>query len=175
MREYVNAAGASIPAHFDTFAALDETPPVPPATWIHAGANRAEAGYLDPALGWVAVRAEAPGNLLHASIMPSTPEAAQVLGTHLAGLNTYLAEHRGAAAQLTIASPESGQAPFGHSGLDSSGRQPEQQPRDSQPAIAIVNHPVAPRQTEISLASSGAELETLAAPAWSGGHISVIA
>ena len=174
-REFVNPASPAVPAQADTFAALDAAPPAPPATWVHAGANRAEAGYLDPSLGWVAVRAEAPGNLLHASIVPSTPEAAQVLGTHLAGLNTYLADHRGAAAQLTIASPDSGHAPSGHSGFDSSGRQPEQQQGDAQPAVAIVNHPTAPREADTSWASPGARFETLAAPSWSGGHISVIA
>jgi len=174
-REFVNPASPAVPAQSDTFAALDEAPPAPPATWVHAGANRAEAGYLDPTLGWVVVRAEAPGNLLHASIMPSTPEAAQVLGTHLAGLNTYLADHRGAAAQLTIASPDSGQAPSGHSGFDTSGRQPEQQQGDAHSAAAIVNHPVAPREADTSLAWPGAGFETLAPPSWSGGHISVIA
>jgi hypothetical protein len=174
-REFVNPASPAVPAQADTFAALDAAPPAPVATWVHAGANRAEAGYLDPTLGWVAVRAEAPGNLLHASIVPSTPEAAQALGSHLAGLNTYLADHRGAAAQLTIATPESGQASSSLSGFDTSGRQPEQQPGDAHPAVAIVNHPTAPREADPSLASPGAGFETLAPPTWSGGHISVIA
>jgi hypothetical protein len=43
----------------DTFSALDIAGSMPASTWLHAGVRHAEAGYLDPSLGWVGVRAEA--------------------------------------------------------------------------------------------------------------------
>ena len=94
-------AGAS-----DTFAALDAERTAAPATWIHAGTHHAEAGYLDPALGWVGVRADAVGNGVHAALLPGSGEAAQVLGSHLAGLSTYLSEHHGQSATVTLDAPQ---------------------------------------------------------------------
>ncbi len=90
----------------DTFAAIDAERTASPPTWIHAGTHRAEAGYLDPALGWVGVRADAAGNGVHAALVPGSGEAAQVLGSHLAGLNTYLLEHHGQSATVTLIAPE---------------------------------------------------------------------
>jgi len=90
----------------DTFAALDSAAGQPETTWLHASARHAEAGYLDPSLGWVSVRADASTNGLHASVVPSSPEAAQTLSTHLADLNSYLAEHHGSAITASLASPE---------------------------------------------------------------------
>jgi hypothetical protein len=170
----VNPAG---PATHDPFTVLDAEPTAPPATWIHAGATRAEAGYLDPSLGWVAVRADASGAALHASIVPSSPEAAQVLGTHLAGLNTYLADHHGAAAHLTISAPEPGESFAGHSGFDPSGRQSSQQQaqRDGQPSAAPASISASPRAEDAVPAPLSAASATAAAPVRSGCHISVIA
>ena len=90
----------------DTFAALDAERTAAPATWIHAGTHHAEAGYLDPALGWVGVRADAVGNGVHAALLPGSGEAAQVLGSHLAGLSTYLSEHHGQSATVTLGAPQ---------------------------------------------------------------------
>ncbi len=92
----------------DTFAALDAGRDAPAPTWIHAGTHHAEAGYLDPALGWVGVRADAVGGGVHAALMPGSNEAAQVLGSHLAGLNSYLAEHHGQHATVTLATAQDG-------------------------------------------------------------------
>jgi hypothetical protein len=78
---------------------------------VQAGAHRAEAGYLDPALGWVAVRAESSGGGLHASVLPGSPEAAQMLSAHLSGLNAFLAQQHGPHATATMAAP--GDAHYG--------------------------------------------------------------
>jgi hypothetical protein len=101
----LDAAGLGKP---DTFAALDAEIASPTTTWTHAGSHRAEAGYLDPALGWVGVRAEASGGGVHAAVVPGSTEAAQTLGGQLSGLNSYLAEHHGQSATVTLAAPESG-------------------------------------------------------------------
>lgn len=93
------AAAAQTPRGADVFAALDGDS-APAATWVHAGPQRAEAGYLDPSLGWVGVRAEVSANALHANIVPATAEAAQMLNTHLAGLNAYMVEHHAAAVSM---------------------------------------------------------------------------
>ncbi len=91
------AAASGSSAQSNPFAALDAEPDQPAATWIHTSARQVEAGYQDPALGWVSVRADATANGLHASLVPASTEAAQSLGSHLAGLNSFLAEHHGSA------------------------------------------------------------------------------
>jgi hypothetical protein len=173
---HTNSANTTVPAAAQTFAALDAQPPAPPATWIHAGATRAEAGYLDPSLGWVAVRADNSGAALHAAIVPSSPEAAEVLSSHLAGLNTYLADHHGAEAQLSISAPETGHSLAGDSGFDPRGQQSGQQPqRDGQPSAAPASTSAPPSVEDVVPGPLSAGVSTAAAPAWYGGHISVIA
>ena len=90
----------------DTFAALDGERAIPQAAWIHARAHHAEAGYFDPALGWVGVRADTTAGGVHAAVLPGSAEAAQVLGSHLSGLNAYLSEHHGPAATVSIAAAQ---------------------------------------------------------------------
>jgi hypothetical protein len=93
----------------DRFSALDAgTSPGTPA-WTYAGSQHAEAGFRDPALGWVSVRADLNGGGIHATLVPSSAEAAQALNGHLAGLSTHLVEQQSPVASLTMASPsESG-------------------------------------------------------------------
>lgn len=160
----------------DTIAALDAAPLPPTATWVHADAAHAEAGYLDSSLGWVSVHADTAGSVLHASIVPSSPEAAQVLGSHLAGLNTYLADRHVTAAQLTVAAPQSGQSFAAQSGFDGSGRQQGQQPgQEGQPTAATQFQPNSLRAADVASASFGTPVETYAVPWGFGSHISVIA
>jgi hypothetical protein len=114
MRGMVNLGGESTattsshagPAARETFAALDAESASGTPTWVHAGAQRAEAGFQDPALGWVGVRADASGGGVHASLVPGSAEAAQALDGHLAGLNAYLAEQHTPVDSLTLAAPE---------------------------------------------------------------------
>jgi hypothetical protein len=77
--------------------------------WTHTGAQHAEAGFDDPTLGWVGVRADAGGGGVHASLVPGSNEAAQMLGSHLAGLNEYLAERHPSVGAVTVTAPESGE------------------------------------------------------------------
>ncbi len=88
-----------------TFTALDAASGVSKPSWVHAGAQHAEAGFQDPALGWVGVRANLNAGNVHAALMPESAEAAQVLSGTLAGLSAYLAEQHTPAATLTIADP----------------------------------------------------------------------
>ena len=101
--------GPSPSAPKEAFAALDSGRLPPTSSWIHAGPHHAEAGYLDPSLGWVGVRADAAGTGVHAALVTGSAEAAQVLGGHLSGLNAYLAEHHGPQASVIMATPQ-GQA-----------------------------------------------------------------
>ena len=105
----VAAAASAAATTRDTFSALDAgTSPGTPA-WTHAGSQHAEAGFRDPALGWVSVRADLNGGGIHATLVPSSAEAAQALNGHLAGLSTHLVEQQSPVASLTMASPsESG-------------------------------------------------------------------
>lgn len=92
----------------DTFAALDGESGSSAPTWVHAGARQAEAGYQDPALGWVGVRAQLDASGVHAALVPGSADAAQALGSHMAGLNAYLTEHHTPVETLTMAAPGNG-------------------------------------------------------------------
>ncbi len=122
----IESATAAItdPNSRETFAALDaESASVKPA-WIHAGVQRAEAGFEDPALGWVGVRAETGGGRVHAEVVPGSADAAQALSGHLAGLNAYLAEHHTQVETLTLTTPENGWA--GQGSASSTGQSLQQ-------------------------------------------------
>jgi hypothetical protein len=114
-----------------TFAALDSGSSVGAPNWIHAGGRQAEAGFQDPALGWVGVRADLSGGSVHAAVIPASAEAAQVLSTHLQGLGNYLAEQHTPASVTISNEGESGLGPA----LDQGQRHgPDQQQRAETPA-----------------------------------------
>ena len=100
----------------NTFEALDSAGVLGKPAWIHAGAQRAEAGFQDPALGWVGVRAELGGGRVHAEVVPGSADAAQALSGHLAGLNAYLAEHHTPVEPVTMTPTENGWAGPGRGG-----------------------------------------------------------
>ena len=100
-------AGSEAPTAADTFAALDSGSATPSSAWIHAGAHHAEAGFQDPALGWVGVRAQVDANGVHASLLPGSADAAQALSSHLAGLHAHLTDHHTPVQTLTMATPRS--------------------------------------------------------------------
>jgi hypothetical protein len=116
----VMAGTAAGTATRETFAAMDAGTEVGTPGWIHAGDQTAEAGFQDPALGWVGVRADLSGSNVHAELMPGSAEAAQTLSGHLAGLNSYLAEQHTPVATLTLAAP-------GGSGVETGASQSMQQ------------------------------------------------
>jgi len=165
---------ASLP---EAFAALDgagggaERP-----AWIHTGAHHAEAGYEDPALGWVSVRADLGGGVVHASLVPGSVEAAQTLVTHLTGLSDFLAQRHPSVETVTVAAPEGGwgERSMGQQMQQGTGQQGGEQPDrgaqqglpGNQPAALAGNVPV--------LASSSGQLNE-PARAGGGAHISVMA
>ncbi len=162
----INAAHNSGRDAIDPFATLDAERAAPAPTWIHAGAHHAEAGYLDPALGWIGVRADSIANSVHASLVPSSGEAAQVLGTHLAGLNSYLSEHHG--GLITIDAPQDGRSGTeARQGDHPSSQHERSEPRE-EPAIPDTR---VLRQAAVT-ASSSSPARALAG---GGRYISVLA
>lgn len=166
------APGAQPARGGDVFAALDGES-APAATWIHAGPQRAEAGYLDPSLGWVGVRAEFSANALHANIVPATAEAAQMLNTHLAGLNAYMADHPTAAAVSMGAPDTSGWSSAANAGQgmnqENAGRGSAQQfSQNAAPSLA-------PSIGSARMASAGAGGESGPPAMRSGATISLMA
>ena len=169
-----SSASAQSAAPRDAFSSIDAATPGPETTWIRAGAHHAEAGYLDPSLGWVSVRAEATTSGVHAAVVPGSPEAASALSNHLAGLNAFLADHHGHASNVTLASPESSDSFSANSQRDNSGNGPEGQRQQQQPDS---NAPSSLREPGISASSLAAPPSPGIIPAAnrSGVHLSVMA
>jgi hypothetical protein len=102
-----NVNGTAAPALRETFSALDaEAAPGAPAL-THATGRQVEAGFQDPALGWIGVRADLSGGGVHASLVPDSAASAQELGRHMDGINNYLAEQHTPVASLGMAAPNS--------------------------------------------------------------------
>jgi len=119
--------GAALPTARETFATLDGSTGAPAtgaATWLHAGPHRAEAGFQDPALGWVGVRADnVGGGAVHASLVAGSADAAQTLSTHLEGLNAYLLERHSELGSVTLTAPDNGAASWNaHSSMSQDGQ-----------------------------------------------------
>jgi hypothetical protein len=102
----ISSAPSSAASIHETFAALDAEPSPGAITWTHAGARQAEAGFEDPALGWVGVRADLNGGGVHATLQPGSAEAAQALGQHMEGLSAYMAQQHTPVESLAMAAPE---------------------------------------------------------------------
>ena len=97
----------------EVFSTLDSAPNGVRPEWRHASGTRAEAGFNDPALGWVGVRANSEGGGVHASLVPDSAGAAETLGGQMAGLSAYLAEQHAPVDSLTLAAPEHHTNPYG--------------------------------------------------------------
>lgn len=121
-------------------------------TWTHAGRTHAEVGYQDPSLGWVGVRAEVSGGAVHATVVPQSSEAAQVLGRHLHGLHTYLSENRTPVETLSLAGfsgdarqmPGQGSGQGSHHGTRDQGGESRvlEQTSDGRPAVGTSTNSV---------------------------------
>jgi hypothetical protein len=163
----------------ETFAALDADPTSGTPTWIHTGTHRAEAGFQDPALGWIGVRADVSGGTVHASLVSGSTDAAQALGDHLVGLNTYLAEHHTAVEPVTLAAPEGRTTGFS---MDQSMSQNQNQGtgqgagHDSSAGQQFNSQAAAPTSTSaISRVSAGVVDATSQTTVMGSTHISVMA
>jgi hypothetical protein len=162
------------------FAAMDASTAGDGATWVRAGARHAEAGWQDPALGWVSVRAEASHGGIHAELVGGSTAAAQSLSGHLAGLNTYLQERQTPVQSLHVAQQGEGSVSERGGGGPEQGRQGQNASADRDspadaPRIDRVQTRAAssPALTEVPGASRS---EGGVGTPWSAGrHLSVIA
>jgi hypothetical protein len=166
------AAAAATTVTGDTFSALDaghdaglnaglDAGPSPGTlSWTHAGSQHAEAGFRDPSLGWVSVRADLNGGGIHATLVPSSTDAAQALNGHLAGLSTHLVEQQSPVASLTMASPS-------ESGVENGMGQRMQQGAEGNPQGSAPEEAQAGAQ-EHALPASGTS--ALNAPAQAGNR-----
>jgi len=106
------ASVASVKAQPDSarepLAVMDAGTDSPSAKWISAGGHRAEAGFQDSSLGWVSVRAQLDAGGIHAAVVPSSEIGAQVLGSHLAGLNSDMANRHEHLNPITLSAPDAG-------------------------------------------------------------------
>jgi hypothetical protein len=117
--------------------------------WILASGHHAEAGFLDSSLGWVSVHAQSSAGSIHAAVIPSTSDATEVLGSHLAGLNAHMASLYEHLNPVTLSAPDAGWTSGGTrqqmaqengGGASDSGRQQQMQ-EDAEPArVAAVVH-----------------------------------
>jgi len=150
----------------DPFAALDSEASRSTTASGHTSSRQAEAGFQDPDLGWVGVRANSSGEGIHASLVPGSAEAGQSLGGHLAGLNTYLDEHHTPVESLTVASPESQSGGTGTN--QGSGEQSGQQNAQSGGSLSP--------EFSSGDSSSATESDSVVDAAFqAGSHISVMA
>jgi hypothetical protein len=104
------SAASTVVTSKDTFAALDAGGATGTLNWVHAGTRQAEAGFQDPSLGWVSVRAQLNTDGIHASLVPNSTDAAQALGGHLTGLNSFMTAQHTPLQTLTVSTPENGWA-----------------------------------------------------------------
>jgi hypothetical protein len=137
--------GKTAPVH-ETFAAMDAETGDGSARWVLADSHRAEAGFQDPALGWISVRAHAGATGIHAAVMPSSDTAAEVLSSHLAGLNAHMAnqyEHMNAVTLSVPGSDWNGQstgrelAQGNHRGSNQENQQQTQQNSEPMPSEPV--------------------------------------
>ena len=168
------------PVDREIFAALDSAATSSPSTQIDAGSQTAEAGFHDPDLGWVGVRADSTGGGVHASLIPDSASAAQALGSHVSGLNQYLVEQHTPVDTLTVAAPENRSINADQSGSQGMNQREGQNPGHGNYAEAPSN----PQQNAPSVTappSSGEAAPAVGQDASSlavgleGRHISVMA
>ena len=100
-----NPIGARSTGLRETFAALDGPSPAGNPTWTHATPRQAEAGFQDPTLGWIGVRADISGGEVHASLVPGSTQAAEELGKQMDGIKSHLAEQHTSVDSLVMDAP----------------------------------------------------------------------
>lgn len=157
----------------ETFAALDGATSKMQPTWIHAGPHQAEAGFHDPVLGWVSVRAGADAGGISAVVVPGSADATAALGAHMAGLHDYLREQQSPVESLTLArNATSGE------GFSEGMHQGQQQSDNNGSADAQASHLVAavpiPASAAHTMDVTGPEIPT-SFPGLAGTFISVMA
>ena len=160
----------------ETFSALDGTDNSMHATWIHAGAHQAEAGFEDPSLGWVSVRAGSNAGSISAVVVPGSADATQALGAHMAGLHDYLREQRSPVENLTMEPAQN----YGNDGSlnQEMHHQGHQQSAQESPDRSPVLNPLQASSSAAGLAEapfSSVNESPAILPASGGRYISVLA
>lgn len=158
----------------EAFSRLDAEAMAGSPRWIHTDGRQIEAGFEDPALGWVGVHAGLSGGSVHAVLLPGTTQAAEVLGAHMAGLSAHLAEQHAPVATLTLAGQGTvldGAAP-GQDMQQGSGQNGEQD-NASHTKEARQADSAAPRERIANL--NGISPSILTSDGIRGAHISVTA
>lgn len=122
------AGGGSVST--ETFSALDGAAGPTPPIQVHGGARHAEAGFQDPTLGWVGVRADlSSSGGIHAELVPDSAASAQVLKGDMPGIHAYLTEHHSPVETLTMAALDSRSDSNGdQSGQSGSGQEHGRRP-----------------------------------------------
>jgi hypothetical protein len=146
----VSVQTASSTSTAETFSALDGASNSMQPTWIHAGAHQAEAGFEDPALGWVSVRAGVNAGGISAVVVPGSADAIEALGAHMAGLHDYLAEQHSPVGTLTLGTAENSGTDTGlNQGTQHQGTQHQGQQQSAQdnPANAQALSSIQPAST----------------------------
>jgi hypothetical protein len=170
------AGSASSLTAQETFAALDAGTGFSTPSLTHASGKHAEAGFQDPTLGWVSVRADLSGGSIHASLMPESAAAAQALGAHMEGLSNYLNDQHSSVSSLTLDT-----AGGSGSGMDQNMNQSAGQNANQQNAASTQSNWRAGTQTtaELSASTTSATAADVNTPAYTGGssgrYISVMA
>lgn len=169
-----SAAGVS---GADTFAAIDKSDGRSGPTWTQASGNHAEAGFQDPQLGWISVRADISGTGVHASLVGSSDAAAQVLGDQLSGLRSHLAEQGSRVADVGVALPQSSSGDGGTQQGMGQNQGYQQNPQSQSPSPGTV---AVPASATASNANNQVLAETATGPAinsalWQNSSISVFA
>jgi hypothetical protein len=159
----------------ELFTALDADKALMPTTWIRTGAHEAEAGYQDPDIGWVTVRAHTEANGVHASLVAGSTDAAQSLSSHLGGLSAYLADHHASVQHVSISSPEIQKGEqFPGQSMDQGTAQGRSQERQYGTG-AEVEPPAGPASHPRAFVQRSEEAEPHAAAARGSRYISVVA
>jgi hypothetical protein len=185
-----NSGATAEPPLREAFAALDSGSAAGTPTWTHASAHQAEAGFEDPALGWIGVRADRNGGGVHAALVPGSAAAAEELGTHLEGINTYLAAQHTPLESLGMAAPEGRVASHGAEqnlgqGMDQGTRQEtgqgtgqntQHQAHSEPETIPGLSMPGVDRLASVNSSVQAVGRDALASLQTGGGvHISVMA
>ena len=84
--------------------------------WVHTGAHRAEAGFEDPSIGWISVRAERDSNGVRAVLVAGSNNAEEVLNAHLGGLNAHLVSNHVAIPPVTMSTEHESRLESGFGG-----------------------------------------------------------
>jgi hypothetical protein len=169
--------GATAAPAFRAFSDLESAGHTNSAPLVHLNAKEAEGGYKDPELGWVAVRAHASLNGIHASVMSGSVDTESSLSIRAAGLPSFLAQREIHLTSLTVAGPDIFSPT---SGFSHEEKHPPQQ-RDG-----YSSHPNKSADPEVTTLSNSsyrvsADIETPALDRWpqrwtgSGAYVSVMA